>query len=152
MFMIALGPDQWERFVELMGSPAWTKDPRFQNQRDMAQYADELDSLLAPWLMAHTKEEIFKLCREYHVPFAPVYNVAEVVESSHLDERGFFETVTHPRAGEFKYPGFPHRLSETPGRIRHPAPLLGQHNEEVFCHRLGYSKEKLLQLERDGIV
>jgi len=152
IFLIALSNDQWQRFVELMGNPDWTHDPRFSDQREMAKYADELDTLLAPWLMSHTKDEIFTLCREYHVPFAPVMDIAEVVNHRHFNEREYFKEIEHPRAGKLKYPGFPFRLSETPGRIRCHAPVLGQHNEAVLCERLGYSKEEFSQFMRDGIV
>lgn len=152
VFLIALDQDQWQRFVDVMGNPEWTKDPRFEDQRRMAQYADELDSLLSPWLMSHTKAEIFELCRQSHIPFTPVLDTAEIVNSPHFNERGFFHLVNHSLAGKLKYPGFPYRLSETPGEIHHPAPMLGQHNEMIFCDRLSHSREELADLGRSGVV
>ena len=64
--------------------------------------------------MAHTKTEIYKLCLEKRVPFAPVRNMAEVVNDAHLKAREYFIEVNHPVAGTFRYPGAPGRLSETP--------------------------------------
>ncbi|MDM7998804.1 MAG: CoA transferase [Dehalococcoidia bacterium] len=157
MSMIAIQGYQWKRFLEMIGDgkvPEWySSDPRFQDRREISlKYADEMDSRLAPWLMAHTKAEIYKLCLEKRVPFAPVRNMAEVVNDEHLESRKYFVEISHPVAGTFKYPGAPGRLSETPWAVDSPAPLLGQHNEEIYCKRLGYSKEKLEALRTGGII
>jgi crotonobetainyl-CoA:carnitine CoA-transferase CaiB-like acyl-CoA transferase len=111
-----------------------------------------MDGRLAPWLAVRTKQEIYKLCLEKRVPFAPVRNMAEVVNDAHLKARDYFVEITHPVAGTFKYPGAPGKLSETPWAVDRPAPLLGQHNEEIYCKRLGYSKEKLETLRTGGII
>jgi len=157
MSMIAIQGYQWKRFLELIGDgevPDWyANDPRFKNRREISlKYADEMDALLAPWLMSHTKEEIYNLCREKKIPFAPVRNIKEVVNDPHLKVREYFVEVEHPAAGPLKYPGAPYKLSETPWKIDRPAPLLGEHNEEVYCQRLGYPKEELSQLRRGGII
>jgi crotonobetainyl-CoA:carnitine CoA-transferase CaiB-like acyl-CoA transferase len=157
MSMIAIQGYQWKRFLELLGDgqvPEWyANDPRFQDRRQISlKYADEMDGRLAPWLTARTKQEIYKLCIEKRVPFAPVRNMAEVVNDAHLKARDYFVEVNHPVAGTFKYPGAPGKLSETPWAVDSPAPLLGQHNEEIYCKRLGYSKEKLETLRTGGII
>lgn len=157
MSMIAIQGYQWKRFLELIGDgevPDWyANDPRFKDRREISlKYADEMDALLAPWLMSHTKEEIYSLCREKRIPFAPVKNIKEVVNDSHLEVREYFVDVEHPATGPLKYPGAPYKLSETPWKVDNPAPLLGEHNEEVYCQRLGYSREELSQLRRGGII
>lgn len=155
--MIAGRGHQWKRFLELVGGgevPEWySRDPRFRDRLEMSwKYANELDSLLAPWLMKHTKKEIFNLCQERRIPFTPVNTIEEVVNEPHLNDRGFFVEINHPGAGRFKYPGPPYRLSETPWRVERPAPLLGEHNEEIYCKRLGYSREELIRLRGAGII
>jgi crotonobetainyl-CoA:carnitine CoA-transferase CaiB-like acyl-CoA transferase len=155
--MIAIQGYQWKRFLELIGDgqvPDWyANDPRFKERREISlKYADEMDALLAPWLMSHTKEEIYSLCREKRIPFAPVKNIKEVVNDSHLEVREYFVEVEHPATGPLKYPGAPYKLSETPWKVDSPAPLLGEHNEEVYCQRLGYSREELSQLRRGEII
>ena len=157
MSMIAIQGYQWKRFLELIGDgevPDWyANDPRFKDRREISlKYADEMDALLAPWLMSHTKEEIYNLCREKKIPFAPVRNMKEVVNDSHLKVRGYFVEVEHRATGPLKYPGAPYKLSQTPWKVDKPAPLLGEHNEEVYCQRLGYPKEELSQLGRGGII
>jgi len=144
---------QWARFTQAIGNPDWVQNPRYRKRRAMAQeYPDEVDALLAPWLMAHTKEEIFALCRQHHVPFAPIKTIDEVANDAHLAERGFFVTVDHPEAGPLRYPGAPYKLSGTPWAVHRPAPILGEHNEAVFCGLLGYSREELCALRRTGVV
>jgi len=157
MSMIAIQGYQWKRFLELIGDgevPDWyANDPRFKERREISlKYADEMDALLAPWLMSHTKEEIYSLCREKRIPFAPVKNIKEVVNDSHLEVREYFVEVEHPATGPLKYAGAPYKLSETPWKVDNPAPLLGEHNEEVYCQRLGYSREELSQLRRGEII
>ena len=157
MSMIAIQGYQWKRFLELMGDgevPDWyANDPRFKDRREISlKYADEMDALLAPWLMSHTKEEIYSLCRERRIPFAPVKNIKEVVNDPHLEVREYFVEVEHPATGPLKYPGAPYKLSQTPWKVDNPAPLLGEHNEEVYCQRLGYSREELSQLRRGGVI
>jgi len=155
--MIAGRGSQWKRFLQIVGEgdvPEWyAKDPRFKDRLQMSwKYADELDRLLAPWLMAHTKEEIFQLCQEKRIPFTPVRNIKEVVEERHLKEREYFVDIDHPETGVLKYPGAPYKFSETPWRINRPAPLLGQHNEEIYCKRLGYSRRDLVQMRGAGTI
>jgi len=157
MSMIAIQGYQWKRFLELMGGgkvPEWySSEPRYQDRRELSlKYADEMDEKLAPWLMSHTKAEIYKECLDQRVPFSPVRNLEEVVNDDHLKVREYFVEVDHPIAGKFKYPGAPGKFSETPWAIESPAPLLGQHNEKIYCGRLGYSKQDLADLRRGGVI
>ncbi|MFH1486124.1 MAG: CoA transferase [Chloroflexota bacterium] len=144
---------QWIRFLALMGTPEWTKEPRYRDRRAMGtQYPEEVDNLLAPWLMEHTKAEIFEMCLKERVPLAPVNTVAELVNNEHLKARDYLVEVERSDTGRLTYPGAPYKFSATPWEIARPAPLLGQHNEEVYCGRLGYSREELVQLRRAGII
>jgi len=153
MCMIAIQGYQWKRFLEAMGSPEWMKDERFRDRIMMAwQYADEVDSLVETWLLDHTKEEIFDICRQNQITFAPVRDVAEVAHDPHFEERGYFVEMDRSSIGVLKYPGAPYKLSETPWRLYRPAPLLGEHNEEIYCSRLGYSKDELEKLRADGVI
>ena len=145
--------EQYLRFMELIGNPGWQEDPRYRNRRAMAEeYPDEAEALIAPWFMERTKEEIFKLCLEHKVPCGPVRTIEEIARDPHLEERGYFVNVEHPVAGVLAHPGSPFRLSVTPGEVGGPAPLLGQHNADVYCGRLGLSQEDLARLRMAGIV
>jgi CoA:oxalate CoA-transferase len=80
------------------------------------------------------------------VPCFPVQTPAEVVASPHYRARGAFVDQQHPVAGTVTQPGPFVRLSRTPWRLRRPAPLLGEHNEEVLCGLLGFSGAELPEL------
>jgi len=145
--------DQWNRFVELMGNPEWARMPRYMNRRAMQEeYPDEVDALIIPWLMERTKEEIFEACVEKRIPCAPVYNIAELFEHRHLKSRSFFKEVDHPCAGRLRYPGSPYKFSKQREQVLRPAPLLGQHNEEIFCERLGLTRDELVTLHNSEVV
>ena len=100
----------------------------------------------------HTKEEIHHMGQRLGCPVAPYNTTKEVVDSGQMEARGFFVDIEHPEAGKFKYPSAPYKFSKTPWKAVHPAPLLGQHNEEVYCRRLGYSKQELTQLRETGVI
>lgn len=136
---VAIRNTQFERFLKIIGDgeiPAWwAQDERFQDRRRLAwdrPLREEADQLQAPWLLAHTKEEIFRLCKEKQVPFCPVYDIREVVEHPHLQARGFLTAIEHAAAGALKYPGPSLRFEGMAYELQRPAPLLGEHNAEVF--------------------
>jgi len=155
--MIALRGSEWKRFLEIVGNgtvPEWYQsDDRFQDRLKAGlEYADILDNLLSPWLMSHTKEEIFSLCREKHIPFTPVRNMAEAVDCEHLNQRGYFTEIACLGDEKFKCPGAPFRFSQSLWRLDEPAPSLGQHNEEIYREQLNYSGEELVQLRRMNVI
>src|SRR5690606_20732240 len=91
VFIYCLQVQQWIRFVEMMGSPSWSEEPRYRDRRAMAtEYPEEMDALIVPWLMQFDREELWSMAREYRVPLTPIYSVDELVEHPHLRDRQFF--------------------------------------------------------------
>jgi CoA:oxalate CoA-transferase len=151
--LIAPQKEQWERFLDLMGNPSWTENPRYQDRRAMnEQYPDEADALIIPWLKSYTKEEIFQLAQKNRIPIAPVYSIGELVDHPNLEQRHLFTEIDHLRAGKLRYPEGPCIFSETNWNTKWSAPLLGQDNEEVLCKKLGYSKRELNILKLEGVI
>ncbi len=74
------------------------------------------------------------------------------MNSPQIEARGFIVEIDHPVAGKLKYPSRPYRFSKTPWRVERPAPLIGQHNEKVFCNHLGYTKPDLVKLKETGVI
>ena len=145
--------EQYQRFLAMIGDPEWTQEPRYRDRRAMSEeYPEEAEALVTPWFMDHTKDEIMELCTENRIPCVPVRTMDEVMENTHLNERGFFQELEHPKAGTLKYAGAPYHFSQTPWLLLRPAPTLGQHNREVLCSELGYNQEDLVQLSRVGII
>lgn len=132
IFVMALEPHQWEALVHLLGDPEWASWEIFDTPSKRGINHDALRSLIEEWLKQRSVQEVFDLASEARLPFAPVSTIGDLVNSPHLKSRGFFVTVRHPVAGALTMPGAPYILSKTPWRLRSPAPLLGQHNEEVL--------------------
>jgi len=143
---------QWEALIKLMGNPDWAQDERFKDELDRAQHAKELNENIAQWTMERTKDEIYHQAQALSCPIGAVTTVADLVASEQLEARGFFVEADHPEMGRVKFPAAPYRYSKTPWRIERPAPLLGEHNEEIFCHRLGYQKEDLVRMRAAGTI
>ena len=148
---------QWKGFLEIMGDgeiPEWyANDPRFKDRAEAGRkYSDVLDALLAPWMMSHTKKEIFELCRKKRIPFAPIMDISEVMAEPHFDDRNYFIDVGIPEIGKFKYPGAAIRMSRTSCMTGRQAPRLGEHNVGIYHQRLGYSYEELARLRAGGVI
>ena len=137
----------WETYAEMAGVPE-LHDPKFDTPAGRQLHSDEVDSLLKSKWMEQTSQEWFHHAQEWRFPFAPVQTMADIAESPQLKERGFFVEFPHPAVGTLRYPGAPFQMSESPGRngqqVR-AAPLLGEHNDEVF-QELGYSPQDVEDL------
>ena len=148
---VIAGPDhKWPEMAELMGI-AELADERFGNRAGRAENADELDSLMLPWLMRHDRHEIFERAQHRGLAFAYVAAPEDILGWEHLRERGFFGGVEHPKAGGLEHPMMPWRVGDC-GWELDAAPMLGQHNIDVYCGMLGYSKAELVRMRGVGVV
>ncbi|MBN1664510.1 MAG: CoA transferase [Deltaproteobacteria bacterium] len=157
--LIAMRGEQWREFLKIVGEgkiPDWyANDERFTKTsfREInLKYGDEIEVLLEKWLTTKAKDYIYEQGRINHVALAPVRDIREVLEDPHLNYRKFFVDVEDPQFGKLQYPQSALRFSKTPSVIRRPAPTLGQHNEEILCGRLGYTKKELQDLRKDGVI
>ena len=142
---------QWRKLLEIMGDPEWAKDPRFRNRTVMNnEHADEVDGYVEEWLMQHTKAELLALALEHRVPLAPVRGFDEVRNDESLKDQ--FVAVDRPDTGPISFPGPPYKLPGPEPGSPLPAPLLGQHNPDIYCDELGYTKEELVKLYQTGII
>jgi len=143
----------WQGFVKLIGSPEWALDPIYLNGEERGKrFRTEIRPRIVEWARDYTKEELYHRGQAANCPFAVVNSPEDVVNSEHLKERGFFVEVDHPAAGKIKQAGAPFILSETPWKIERPAPKLGEHNQEILCNKLGYSKLELLAYRSLGVI
>ena len=96
--------------------------------------------------------ELFHSGVEWRIPFGLVQTTEEILDSPQHKARKYFEEVDHPVMGKVTMPGAPFKMMETPWQLKNPAPLLGEHNEEVYCQRLGYTKDDLVRLREQGVI
>ena len=145
--------EQWKRFIELLGTPEWSKSPRYRDRKSIAaQNPDEVNALIIPWMMARTKEEILKACQEKRVPCVPIYDIGEVLNHRQIKAMNFFVELDHPEAGKLQYPKGPCEFEKTNWEWTKAAPLLGENNAQVFGERLGYSQKEMDALKKSGVI
>ena len=145
--LLTLEPRQWEGLARLLGEPEWASADKF---RDPATHGPAINENLREWSAGHTREWLYREGQAHGVPIAPYLTPKEVFDSPQQRERGFYQEVEHPSAGKYDYAGLPFRMSETPPTLRR-APLLGEHNAEVYG-ALGYSPEELTALARAEVI
>ncbi len=152
IYVLAVEEHQWNGAVQLMGNPEWAQTELFQDFVSRSVNWDALKSLLEDWLQDKSVDEVYHGAQSRRVPFAPVSTMGDLLKSEHLNTRGFFAEIVHPKAGNLRYPGAPYQFSATPWQLKSPAPCLGQHNQEVFGGRLGLSAEEIAGLGRADII
>ena len=143
----------WHSMCHMLGRPALLDDPELSSTVGRAKHMAELDDIVGAWTITRSKDEVLKALNEAHVPCAPVKTAREVATDPHLEARGFWVDVNHPRRGMTRVPISPIRL-HTAGKseIRSPAPTLGQHTDKVLGELMGFSGDELGRLRADGIT
>ncbi|HYX01371.1 MAG TPA: CoA transferase, partial [Reyranella sp.] len=143
----------WQSMCQLLGRADLAEHPEYSTTPGRARHMAEIDDMVGAWTIAKPKEEVMRLLNEAHVPCAPVKTAREVARDPHLEARGFWVDVKHPRRGPTRVPISPIRL-HTGGKaeIRSPAPTLGQHTEAVLAELLGLKAEELASLRARGVT
>ena len=144
-------PRNWPWFARAMGREDLIEDPRFKDNFSRLQHNDELESIVYEWASGQGAKELYARAGAARAPIAFVHTLSDLLESEQLKARGYFQEVDHPEAGTLTYPGPPFRLAEVEWEAGR-APLLGEHNEEVFCGELGLSRQDLSRLRAAGVV
>lgn len=133
IFLCAVEEHQWKSFLEFMGNPEWAGIELFGDRLSRGANWDALKPMIAEWMAEQTVHEIYVDLQKRRVPLAPVSTMGDLLQSDHLNARGFFVAFDHPRAGSLRVPGAPYHFSKTPWQLRRPAPLLGQHTAEILA-------------------
>jgi CoA:oxalate CoA-transferase len=151
--IIALGNDTlWKSFCKLIGREELAEHAQFATNPLRTRYRKELEQVLIPEFRKRTRAEWLELLGKANLPHSPANNVKEICEDPHIAYRKMLVDVDQPRVGKMRIVGSPIRLSETPGEVYAPAPLLGQHSEEVLQTILGYSAEDIQALKAEKVI
>jgi crotonobetainyl-CoA:carnitine CoA-transferase CaiB-like acyl-CoA transferase len=143
----------WHSMCEMLGRPDLAKDPEYSTTPGRAKHMAEIDDIVSAWTITRSKAEVMRLLNEAHVPCAPVKTAREVSRDPHLEARGFWVDVDHPRRGRTRVPISPIRLhAGGKAEIRSPAPTLGQHTEKVLAELLGLKAEELASLRAQRVT
>jgi len=143
---------EFERMARAIGHPGWPDDPRFATPPARRQHHDELDAMITAWTSQRDHYDVMRTLQAAHVKAAPVLDGKEILLDEQFRVRHHFDIVDQPLLG--KRPVQRH-LAAKFGRFeaaaRRPAPLLGEHNEEVL-REIGYSQGEIEKLKEDGVI
>jgi len=149
---VLIGVGHMGDLANLVGRPEMAEERWFRDHRFRLEHREEFDrEFMLPYLMQHTREEIVEQAQALGMPFITSIDMSELLVEPQFKAREFFVDVEHPATGKVTYPGAPFKMSATPWQAGR-APLLGEHNEEIYCDRLGYTKAELLRLYEAGII
>jgi benzylsuccinate CoA-transferase BbsF subunit len=145
--------DEWKALVEGMGSPDWASDAKFASLKARKENEAELDANIGAWTADKDAYDVMHDLQKRGVPAAVVQSAREMLDyDEHLKERGYYVYLDHAETGRAAYDGPPFRLSKTPGKLRWPAPLLGEHTEKVMKEILGLDDEQIAELMIAGAL
>jgi len=141
----------FERFCRALDLEELLEDERFTDNPKRVAHRREIVPIIERRVRTLTKAEVVRRLREANVPVGPINALDEVFADPVVRHLGLIAEVDHPTAGRVRAPGIPVRLSGTPPSVRRHPPELGEHTDEIL-RELGYAKEEIAALRRDGAV
>ena len=151
--IVGAGNDSlWKKLCELLGKPELISDPRFVTNGDRTNNQKALKPILDSVFKTKTIDAWLVVLEEAGIPCAPINTVDRVLKDPQIKARDMIVEVDHPVAGKMHVPGVPIKMYKTPGSVDSPAPLLGQHTEEILKELLGMSKEEVDALRAKDIL
>ena len=144
---LACGNDaMWRAFCGALGREEWTEDARFATNADRVQHRKQLQALLEPVMLQKTTREWVDTLQRHGIPCGVIQSVGEVCEDPQVTARDMVIGLEHPTAGPMRVTGVPVKLSETPGAVTAPPPLLGEHTERVLSEWLNMDAGEVARL------
>ena len=144
-------PHHSENLFLMMDRPDLIDDPRFATAEGRWDHKEEYDESLVDWLMQHTMDEVVEVGQSLRIPVTYVPTYDGLFKDVQLSSRDYWVALEHPLAGRQLYAGAPFKMGETPWHVTR-APLLGEHNEDIYCGDMGLSKEELVRLRERNII
>lgn len=153
MILIAANQDTvYRRLTEVMGRPELLADPRFKGHAERGHHMEELDTIIAQWTLTCNADALLESLHEKGVPAGRIFRAKDMFTDPHFAAREAIVRLTHPEIGEFAMHNVFPRLSETPGKVRHVGPTLGENNEEIYKGLLGMDDAKIESLHSAGVI
>jgi crotonobetainyl-CoA:carnitine CoA-transferase CaiB-like acyl-CoA transferase len=144
--------EQIHKLYRLMGRADLVDSPLGANQSERYKHKKEIDAAVEEWTRTKTVAEIMKILQDAEIPTSPVPSLEQVCNDPQLYERKMIIEVEQELSGRVKVPGSLFKLSKTPGNIKYPSPILGEHNLEIYSGMLGYTEEEMAQLSDEGVI
>jgi benzylsuccinate CoA-transferase BbsF subunit len=150
---IAVGTeDEWRALCTAMDQPGLAQDPRFSNAALRKRNEIALDEIITGWTSKQDRWDVTRKLQGVGVAAFPSMTAKDIAEDPHLAERGYIVQLEHPEIGKRKHAGVPWKMSGTPCAVSKPAPIRGADTEEVLKTLLGYSRDRVEQLQKAGVL
>ena len=144
---------EWQRAAAALGHPEAAADPKFATFAARKQNEDELEPLISSWTKDQKAEDVCAALQASGVPAGVVQNSQDLLDrDEHMQSRGYYQYVEHPEAGREAHDGPAFVLSETPGYIAGPAPLMGEHTMDVCERIIGLNMDEIADLLAEGVL
>ncbi|MGD0624688.1 MAG: CoA transferase [Thermodesulfobacteriota bacterium] len=142
----------WPKFCKVLELENLISDPRFDKNQMRLQNKATLIPILEQAILKWKGKDLLQRLDEEDVPAAPVNTLDRILSDPQILSRKMVVEIDHPKAGKFKSVGNPVKVSHIPEEKFQPPPLLGQHNEVIYCGMLGYSLADLGRWKEEGII
>ena len=151
VYQMATSSAMWEALLRVIERDDLIDDPRYTKRSERNARFDEVYKYISAWTTQRDKFTVMRQMGEAGIPCGAVFDSQDILSDPHLRERGMVATLRHPTRGELTMPTCAVQMDDSPLELR-PAPLLGQHNAEVYHELLGLSAEALKALEAEGVI
>src|SRR5262245_2564664 len=151
VFVHTSNNDMWKALTKVLGRPELGDDPGYLTREGRMAAQAELEAIVEQFCSTRTKHEVMELMGKAGVACGAVLDSTEIMHSEHLRRRGMVVDIEHPDRGTMPMLGSPIHMSASPVEVT-PAPLLGEHNADVYRKILGLNDEDLAPLKRDKVI
>ncbi len=147
-----IGPAMFRRWTRMIGEDHWLSDPRFADDQSRADHGEIISARMTLWCAERGCAEALAALEEASIVAGQLYSPQQALDDAHIRAAHLLEEVSHPAiAAEFPLAPTPIELSETPGTYRRPAPLLGEHTDQILTS-LGYTAAEIAGLRAEGVI
>ena len=140
--------EQWQAMASLLG----INDPRYTAAASRKEFENDLDGQIAMWTASRDQWDVTHTLQDIGIPAMPSLDARSLEQDPHLNARGFIERLNHQEVGPLAHTGIPWLLRDGPNGVRTPAPMLGQHTDEVLTSLLGLTESEITHLRHRNIL
>mgnify|MGYP001154035837 FL=1 len=149
---LAIGAQQFSRWCDMVGQSELVDDPRFTDDLARGDHGEALSNIMMTWCQSRTQDEVLSAMDDAKIPAGPVYSPQQALDDEHIQALNFLKAVDYPTATQsIPTADFPVSMSASRAEIRHRAPMLGEHTDEILVE-LGYDAASIEDLRSRRVV